>query len=761
MTQARTTRTRLIRPLLTLLSIYVLGMGIFGLAGVLDDAGRPSLGVYTYWSAAEECVLVDALTPVSWPAIAGGLLRPGDCIVAVAGLSTTDPGTEDAITAVLRQRVENPAAERSIPVDIRRGGTVTVVDLPVFRLTISHLLQTHLALFLTGLTLWLLGTLGTVSDSGVEAGWALALACLASALYAFGSQHLFSDAVGRWFTAGTVVLARPFIGAALLHLAIIFPAANPGSIIYRLRFAPYGIATVSLLLHESVMVFLTSGAGWLGPVANATFVLDAVMIALGLLLLIFKSVTIARDKHASLRAQRQAWLLVVAWLVLIPFFLAWWLGTVSTIEMLLMPIIAVAILVYSVLRYQSFRYRATIVPAVAIIMTSALLAAVLLLAGSLLFRWRVDGIQLLIVWSTTLLTTLFWYARGPLTSGFRRLFFRDTDNYRIARDYALALGQHKTPESACLFTGLFLQSRMELAWAAVGIGNRVLIANPNGADWYSPETSAPQLATAVFRTALPADFGHIWCGARITAEPFDQHDRELTGLVAQHLTQKLIILKQIAELEQVPLIVLNALDEERNRIATDVHDTTLQFLGALPFLLAQLKRSAADEATVELLDTTQRRVAQATDELRRILHQVEPPFFDTLADFLLFIQDYVELACGEVGLAVDLDLLVDAHEPLDDSMRLNLYYIIREATTNAIKHAEATHLTIRLHKIRPDRFELGVADNGRGFDPAAARSGKHGLMFLEQRVRLLSGNSQIVSSPGKGTQIRVVFPVSA
>lgn len=760
MTQVPSARPELTRPFLILLSTYVLSMGLVGFAGILDDVGRPSLGVYTYWSAANDCVVVDALTPVSWPAIADELVQPGDCLLTVAGQSTTEPGTETALTAVLQQHADGPVIERSVPAEIRRGDTTFNVDLPVLRLTLNQLLQAHLALFLTGLALWLLGALGVVTDSGVEAGSALALACLASALYAFGSQHLFSDAVGRWFTAGTVVLARPFIGAALLHLAIVFPTADRASTLYRLRFVPYAFAVVSLLLHEAVMVFLTSGAPWLGPVAGGTFVLDAVMVALGLLALTVKSIIVARDRTAPLRARRQARLLGIAWIVLIPFFLAWWLGTMSTIELLLLPIIAVAILVYSALRYQTFRYQSTVVPAVAILMVSALLAAILLLAGSLLFGWRVDGVQLLVVWSATLLTTLFWHSRGPLTSGFRRLFFRDTDNYRIARDYVLALGEHDSPESACLFTGMFLQSRLELAWTAVGLRDRTLIADQDRATWSTPDASRQQLATAVYETPIPADFGTIWCGARITAEPFDQHDRELTRLVAQHLAQKLIILKQIAQLEQVPLVVIDALDDERARIAGDIHDTTLQFLGALPFLLSQLRHRAADDTAIETLDMLQARVAQAADELRATLRQVDPPTFDEVPEFLMFLQDYVDFECERAGVEADFDIFVAPNVHIDHNTRQHLYRIIEEALTNALKYAQATQLTLTLRSIRPNVCELTIVDNGRGFDLTASKAGGRGLTFLEQRARALSGDSQIISSPGNGTRIRIVFPLT-
>jgi signal transduction histidine kinase len=155
----------------------------------------------------------------------------------------------------------------------------------------------------------------------------------------------------------------------------------------------------------------------------------------------------------------------------------------------------------------------------------------------------------------------------------------------------------------------------------------------------------------------------------------------------------------------------------------------------------------AGEALAELGEITQ----QALKEMRLLVHQLRPPALEKEGLVGALRQ---RLSAVEERAGVEVHLLADPELELPLSVEEELYWVSQEALNNAIKHAAATVVTIRLHA-RDGYVELEVVDNGRGFDPATLAGERGiGLSSMEGRVKGLGGVLTICSAPGEGTRVQ-------
>jgi two-component system NarL family sensor kinase len=191
--------------------------------------------------------------------------------------------------------------------------------------------------------------------------------------------------------------------------------------------------------------------------------------------------------------------------------------------------------------------------------------------------------------------------------------------------------------------------------------------------------------------------------------------------------------------------------EERNRLAREIHDTIAQDLSAIAFQL---------EAAEALLDgladpeRVRRAVAAALDLARKGLEETRRSVLDLRAAPL----EGRTLAAALVDLASERNVIFEASAPspkLPAAVEVGLYRITQEALQNALHHADASQVVIRL-ETSPDRVRLTVEDDGRGFVIAEEPSmSRFGLIGMRERARLLGGSFQIESSPGAGTRVSV------
>lgn len=210
--------------------------------------------------------------------------------------------------------------------------------------------------------------------------------------------------------------------------------------------------------------------------------------------------------------------------------------------------------------------------------------------------------------------------------------------------------------------------------------------------------------------------------------------------------------------------VQKGLEDERRRIAFDLHDHVAQDLGSLMITARMMQEKAARKEAVpaEDLHTFVSVLKVSIDSVRNIAYDLQPP---SLAQFGLVhtIQVYAADYSEKHGVAVDFRAAGVREALLEYDTKINFFRIVQESLANIYKHADADMVSIRLVFSHPNLI-LRVRDNGRGFFPRAVEagpvSGRHmGLRNMEERVRLMKGVFRIYSSPDKGCEILVEVPL--
>jgi PAS domain S-box-containing protein len=199
--------------------------------------------------------------------------------------------------------------------------------------------------------------------------------------------------------------------------------------------------------------------------------------------------------------------------------------------------------------------------------------------------------------------------------------------------------------------------------------------------------------------------------------------------------------------------------EERERLAQDLHDSVTQSLYSLALFtkvaLELARRGDLERLESNLLDATES-AQQALKEMRLLVHQLRPSVLrqEGLVGALRQRLEAVEKRSG-----VDGRLEVDGMQELAESTEMSLYLIGLEALNNALKHARASTVTVRL-RFAPDAVHMEIEDDGRGFDlHAAADCGGMGLTNMAGRAARLGGSLDILTSQGAGTRIHVTAPL--
>jgi two-component system sensor histidine kinase DegS len=164
-------------------------------------------------------------------------------------------------------------------------------------------------------------------------------------------------------------------------------------------------------------------------------------------------------------------------------------------------------------------------------------------------------------------------------------------------------------------------------------------------------------------------------------------------------------------------------------------------------------------ANRDSLDRGMAMLAECIDESRNVIFDLRP---STLDDFGLVqaLRQYLSRLERDLGWTVDFTLDGQV-SPLLPTMETAVFRLVKEALTNAQKHADTKKVQVRL-TAKANELAITVRDWGRGFDPRAASSrngGQYGLVGMRERVSLLNGKFHLKSRPGVGTVIRITLPV--
>jgi signal transduction histidine kinase len=155
------------------------------------------------------------------------------------------------------------------------------------------------------------------------------------------------------------------------------------------------------------------------------------------------------------------------------------------------------------------------------------------------------------------------------------------------------------------------------------------------------------------------------------------------------------------------------------------------------------------------LTETARRMVTSLDEIVWAVN----PRNDTIASLASYFGSYaqrlLDLASVTCGLEVEEDL---PEHPLDPKFRQQIFLAFKEALTNVFRHAEATQVRLRIC-VKDGSLLVELADNGRGYNPAARQAGHDGLANMEERLKSLGGDCEITSNAHQGTTVRFQAPL--
>jgi signal transduction histidine kinase len=207
---------------------------------------------------------------------------------------------------------------------------------------------------------------------------------------------------------------------------------------------------------------------------------------------------------------------------------------------------------------------------------------------------------------------------------------------------------------------------------------------------------------------------------------------------------------------------MHAAEEERRRWARELHDETLQDIGALRVLLGGARQGNDPDHLAAAVDHAVERLADQANVLRALITDLHPAALDKLG-----VAAAVDALVERARRATDLDITVTTdlafehgREPrrLAPQTELAVYRAIQEALTNVMRHAGASRVEIEIRET-PEAVTARVSDDGCGFDVAEDASG-FGLVGMRERVTLVDGEVSVVSRRGAGTTVRVTVPVT-
>jgi PAS domain S-box-containing protein len=217
-------------------------------------------------------------------------------------------------------------------------------------------------------------------------------------------------------------------------------------------------------------------------------------------------------------------------------------------------------------------------------------------------------------------------------------------------------------------------------------------------------------------------------------------------------------------LRQLSTRLLSAQEEERKKIANELHDTIGAYLSGIKFKVenALQEITTTPKAATKSLSTIVPVIQEAVEECRRIQMDLRPSMLDdlgllpTLSWFCRRFQTIYS------GIRVDQEMAIEESE-MPNSVKIVIYRVVQEAMNNIAKHSQANLVHLCLRKI-DGRIELSVEDNGRGFSVQQCLlldNSRHGLGLksMRERTELSGGSFAVESAEGRGTMVRVLWPL--
>jgi signal transduction histidine kinase len=246
--------------------------------------------------------------------------------------------------------------------------------------------------------------------------------------------------------------------------------------------------------------------------------------------------------------------------------------------------------------------------------------------------------------------------------------------------------------------------------------------------------------------------GAFYLTDKVGEDEFDSDDQHLIEMLAAHAAIAIENARLHERSRELSIV------EERNRLARELHDSvTQQLFGVVLAAESAGELIARGDAAGEQLERVQALARGAMEELRSVVFELRPASLEAegLAHVL---RKHVEVLRRVTGR--EIELRIASPPVLGAAAAGQVFRIAQEALQNALRHADADRIEVRLSD-GGGRLALSVTDDGRGFDAAApgVRGRRLGLTSMEERAQRLGGTLEIRSAPGSGTTVRLEAPV--
>jgi signal transduction histidine kinase len=261
--------------------------------------------------------------------------------------------------------------------------------------------------------------------------------------------------------------------------------------------------------------------------------------------------------------------------------------------------------------------------------------------------------------------------------------------------------------------------------------------------------------TAMTALSLLALFMYL----RQTAALQRQREDREREVQAERDKLEIVVMRRTAQLTELAHHLQTVREDERSRLARELHDELGALLTAAKLDLARIKSRLAAQTTPELGE----RLSHLSDALnggialkRRIIEDLRPSSLNNLG-----LTAALDILLREFGERAEIEV-ASRLEPvqLSPTKQLTVYRLVQEALTNIVKYAKASRVDVAL-EMRAGRAMISVRDNGKGFDPNQLSSGSHGLLGMRYRIEAEGGRMNLSSAPGKGTLIEATLPEEA
>ena len=250
-----------------------------------------------------------------------------------------------------------------------------------------------------------------------------------------------------------------------------------------------------------------------------------------------------------------------------------------------------------------------------------------------------------------------------------------------------------------------------------------------------------------------------------TDKGFRNPDRDALTAFATSVAQRLTAERSV-EIERLRY-GMEARERERTRWAREIHDESIQGMGALRLRLANARDIDDAQELRRAVDVVLDGLGNEIDGLRHLITELRPAALDELG-LAAALEALARRAQAIDGLDVQIqvELGQEAGRRLDAELESTIYRIVQEALTNVSRHAEATNALVRISE-RDGRVVASVTDNGKGM-PGAERLGPRGdgleggfgMGGMRERAELVGGDLEFAPAPEKGTTVRLLVPLA-